>query len=327
MQQKRMSDREWIIRTLISALQVKPPEPIDKWIDDGALMLPSNTAEPGRYTLERTPYQRKILECLSPESPVQKVTLCTGAQIGKTTIEMAAMCYFIEEVPAPIGFIFSDDNNLKNFVKFKFDPLLNANPQIKALLKSEGRNSASSLTSKIFPGGFLKFASGKSDASLRSDSLRVVIFDEVDSVDISKESDPIPRLEKRTNTFGDSKKICLSSTPTDKGIIYGLLEESTYNKYFMKCPYCGSDITFELDMLHWQSNEAGVLVDAWMECPACGRRLNDGDKINMMDPANGAEWKPTNPTGDPLHQGFYLPSFYAPVGWLSWLSIAKEYVM
>ena len=323
---ERLTDRQWIIRTFIAALQIKPPAPIDKWVDSGALMLPANTAEPGRYSLDRTPYQRKILECLSPESPVQKVTLCTGAQIGKTTIEMAAMCYYIEEVPAPIGFIFSDDNNLRNFVKFKFDPFLNANPQIRSLLKSEGRNAANALTAKQFPGGFLKFASGKSDASLRSDSLRVVIFDELDAVSISKEGDPISRLEKRTNTFGDQKKICLSSTPSNDGLIYGILESSTYNKYFMPCPHCGGSIAFELDMLHWDLDSAGNVTSAWMECPLCGGRIRDSDKLTMMREDHGAEWRATNPNSDPLHQGFYLPAFYAPVGWLSWLSIAKEYV-
>lgn len=326
MMNNRLSDRSWIIRTFVDALKAEPPAPLDKWVDSGALMLPNNTAEPGRYSLERTPYQRKILEYLSPESPVQKVTLCTGAQIGKTTIEIAAMCYFIEEVPAPIGFFFSDDNNLRSFVKFKFDPFLNANPEIKALLKSEGRNSASTLTSKQFPGGFLKFASGKSDASLRSDSLRVLIFDELDSVKATKEGDPISRLEKRANTYGDRKKICLSSTPSNDGLIYGLLQSSTFNKYFMPCPHCGGDITFELDMLHWDSDENGNVLSAWMECPLCGGRIRNSDKVYMMKPENGAGWKPTNTKADPLHQGFYLPSFYAPVGWLSFTDIAKEYV-
>ena len=323
--QKAMADREWIFRTFMDALSIKAPEPIDRWIDSGALQLPSNSPEPGRYSLARTPYQRKILECLSPENPVQRVILCTGAQIGKTTIEMAAMCYYIQEVPAPIGFIFSDDENLKTFVKFKFDPLLNSNPGIKGLLKSEGRTSANALTSKQFPGGFLKFASGKSDASLRSDSLRVVIFDELDSVGASKEGDPISRLEKRTNTFGDQKKICLSSTPANDGLIYGLLESSTFNRYWMPCPHCGEHITFELDMLRWEM-EGDTVSRAWMECPACGAEIRNEDKLSMMLPENGAEWRPSNLKADPLNQGFYLPSFYAPVGWLSWKDIAREYV-
>lgn len=322
-----MTDREWIIETFLSYLVIKDPPPIDRWVDSGALMLPSNTAEPGLYSLARTPYQRRILQVLSPHDPTQRVILCTGAQIGKTTVELALMGYFIEEMPSPMGFVFSDEMNLKNFIKYKFDPFTAANPAIRSLLRSEGRTSGNSLTSKQFPGGFLKLASGRSDSSARSDSLRVLIFDELDAVAASGEGDPVTRFEKRTNTFGDSRKICLSSTPTNASTIYPALQASSFQKYYMRCPHCGEYMTFELDYLKWTVDAGSNVTDAWMECPRCGGRIDNDDKLSMMAVENGAEWRATNPNPAPLTEGFFLPSFYAPVGWSpSWREIAHDYV-
>jgi phage terminase large subunit GpA-like protein len=42
------------------------------------------SSEPGRWRTERTPYLREIMDCLSPASPVQRVALMKGAQIGGT---------------------------------------------------------------------------------------------------------------------------------------------------------------------------------------------------------------------------------------------------
>ena len=305
---------------------MKPKElmPIDEWVDKGNIMLPSNTAEPGIYSLERTPYQRQILKALSPDDPTQVVIICFGSQLGKTTMELCTMNHAIIENPSPIAFAFSDDGNLKNFVKNKFDPMLNANLAIKNLLRSEGRSSADSLSSKQFPGGFLKFLSGKSESSMRSDSVRLIIADEVDGMGTTKGGDVLSLLMKRTTTYGDNRKICMSSTPLNDGVIYGYLEDSTYNKYFVKCPECHSDMLFELDNFRW-SIEGSDITDAWMECPTCGRKIHNEEKLTLMDPSNGARWIPTNPKASRLKQGFYLPTFYAPVGWTSWKDIAEEY--
>lgn len=317
-------DFEWLRDTFYIAMKPKELMPIDEWVDQGNLMLPSNTAEPGTYTLERTPYQRQILKVLSPDDPTQIVIICFGSQLGKTTMELCTMNHAIIEHPSPIAFAFSDDGNLRNFVKNKFDPMLYANPKIKNLLRSEGRSSADSLTSKQFPGGFLKFLSGKSESSMRSDSVRLIIADEVDGMGTTKGGDVLSLLMKRTTTYGDNRKICMSSTPLNDGVIYGYLEDSTFNKYFVKCPHCHSDMLFELDNFRWKTNGSDI-EDAWMECPTCGHIMHNEDKLTMMDPANGAHWESTNPKASILKQGFYLPTFYAPVGWTSWKDIAEEY--
>lgn len=318
------ADHEWIRSCLAASFEPKEYLPIDEWVDKNNFMLPSNTAEPGKYNIDRAPYQRGILRAFSPDHPAKDIVLVFGSQMGKTTVENIVMCYYISESPSPILFAFSDEANLKNYVKNKFDPMLSANPKVRGLLKSEGKSSADSLTTKQFPGGFLKFLSGKSEASMRSDSARLVMGDEVDAWGYTKGGDPKQLLTRRQNTFRETRKMGLSSTPVNDGIINSYLEESTYRKYFVPCPHCGEMMTFELDSLHWKVQEdTNIVIDAWMECPHCKGRINNEDKLEMCGKGT---WVATNPKADPTYEGFYLPTFYAPVGWTTWRDMAQEYV-
>lgn len=129
-------DHEWIRLALAGAFEPREYMPIDEWVEKVDFMLPSNTAEPGRYDINRAPYQKMILHVMSPEDPARVIVLDFGSQMGKTTSEILGMSYYMRESPSPIGFGFSDDANLRNFVKAKFDPVLAANPEIRALLRS-----------------------------------------------------------------------------------------------------------------------------------------------------------------------------------------------
>lgn len=315
---------EWLKQFLIAVFEPKKKLSIPEWMTEKGVFLPSNTSEPGKMRLDRTPYMKEILEKMSPNDPTKEVVLVFGSQMGKTTIENAIMLYYMEEDPTPIAFAFSDDGNLRNYIKNKFDPMLAANSRIKNLLKAEGSSSADSMTSKIFPGGFIKFLSGKSEASMRSDSVRVVIADEVDGMGVTKGGDMRSLLRKRTNTFKDTSKICISSTPLNSSTIFQYLEESTYNRFYVPCPRCGEFITLSRDTLRWDCMEkTTVVTDAWMECPECHGKIRNEEKISMLPKG---VWKPKNEKADPSIQGYYLPSYYAPVGWLSWKDCAKELV-
>ena len=311
----------WYLETFLSLMQWHDIKPIDEWAGE-SINIPSNTTEGGRYDPERCPYQKQPMRNMSADSPVKMVILVWGSQTGKTTVEIIVMDSYIENDPAPMAFGFSDDKNLKEFIKKKFDPMLEANPNIKSRLKAMGgRGSGNTLTSKIFPGGFIKFLSGKSEASLRSDSVRIFFGDELDAWGITKGGDPIALATKRTNTFGDRRKLFFSSTPLNDSLIWDELQKSTNNHYMVPCPCCGKEFEFSMDTLRWSATN-DIVEEAWMECPHCGNIVRNEDKIEMLPKGR---WVATNPDADPLIQGYYLPAFYAPVGWVSFKDQAQEY--
>ena len=312
----------------LNLLEPARRQTIPEWASEN-FHLPSDTSEPGLYNPGRAPYQIAILEAMGPQSPTRQIDLCFGAQMGKTITEIIGMSYYSDPYPRAQGFAFSNEGELKSFVKTKFDPVMRANPLIKARFGQGARSTGDTVTEKLYPGGFLKFLAANTEASMRSYSVAVMTADEIDTypANVGGNGDPITQLTKRTNTFADTRKLIFSSTPAnDYSLILRLMEQSTYRKYFVPCPHCRQRFTFELEHFHYSTNEEGKEVtEAWMECPNCGYLIHNRDKTFMLDPGNGAEWRATNEGAPSEHEGFFLPSFYAPEGWLNWKQIAQEW--
>ena len=320
--------RRFINDTIITYLEPARRQTIPEWMSE-SFRFPSDTSEPGLYNPRRAPYQIAVLEAMSPQFPARQINLCFGAQMGKTICECGAMSYYADAYPRAQGFAFSNEGELKSFVKTKFDPIMRANPTIKAKFGQGSRSTGDTVSEKLYPGGFLKFLAANTEASMRSYSVAVMTADEIDTypANVGGNGDPIIQLTKRTNTFADTRKLIFSSTPANEySLILRLIEQSTYRKYFVPCPHCLKKFTFELEHFHYDTAEGGKEVtDAWMECPYCGYLVHNRDKTWMLDPANGAEWLPTNPDAPKDNEGFFLPSFYAPEGWLNWIQIAQEW--
>lgn len=329
-----MDDKEgvlskFIIDNLSSYFAPKKSVSVLDWAAKN-IYLPSDTAEPGKYNAERAPYQKEILERFSPDDPTREIFLLFGSQTGKTTIVQLAMLYYMKEIPSPQAFAFPNEGELKAFVKMKFNPILGANPQVRATLGRGLNNTGDTLTEKQYAGGFLRFVTTNVASNLRGYSVRVMICDEADAypVNVEGEGDPLDQLKKRQNTFEYSKKYAVTSTPVNHhSHIIDLIENSSYRKYFVPCPHCKELLTLEFEDFHYTTNDEGTFIkEAYFECPHCKGHIYENDKPWFMKTENGAKWIPTNPLAPPNREGYFLPSFYVPLGWLSWKSIAQEYL-
>lgn len=325
-----MASESWTFLTsqIVSLLEPAKRQTIPQWMAEN-FRLPSDTSEPGLYNPKRAPYQIEVLEAMSPQNPARQINLCFGTQQGKTLCEIGGMGYYSACYPRAQGFAFSNEGELKSFVKTKFDPMIRANPEIKRLFGQGSRSTGDTMNEKLYPGGFLKFISANTEASMRSYSVAVMFADEIDTypANVGGNGDPIDQLTNRTATFADTRKLIFSSTPAnDYSLILTQMEQSTFEKYNVPCPHCLQKMTFELEYFGYQTNEEGQeVIDAWMECPHCGYIIRNRDKTWMLDPDNGAKWIPTNPGAPPENRGFFLPSFYAPEGWVSWKQLAQRY--
>lgn len=318
------------IREGILAMLVPPRRlSVSEWAGE-TIRLPSDTAEPGFYNPDRAPYQREILDAAGPQSPTREITLVFGAQMGKTLTEMIVMAYYIKEVPMPQIFAFSDDGMIRRFVKTKFNPFLLSNPVINEQLGRGQKTKGDTLTEKQYAGGTLYFIPANVETKLRSSSAAIIIMDEEDTYDsnLQGNGDPVDLIKKRANTYHDRRKIMHSSTPLNgDSHILNNLDLSTHEMYYVPCPHCHASITLEWEYMKWETDASGKQVTkVWMECPECGKTIHNSDKTWMLDPANGAKWVATNPDAPPEQRGFFLPTLYAPVGWLGWQNIVQEYV-
>ena len=63
---------------------------VSEWADRHRMLSGKASAEPGPWRTDRTPYLKEVMDCLSTTSPVQRVVLMAGAQLGKTYVTPAS---------------------------------------------------------------------------------------------------------------------------------------------------------------------------------------------------------------------------------------------
>lgn len=199
------------------------PDPIltvSEWADAHRWLSKKSSSEHGQWRTARTPYLREIMDCLSTSSPVRKVVLKKGSQIGGTEVGNNLIGYVIDHAPGPMLVIFPTDKAYKRQVKQRIDPLIAESPRLADKVHNQkGRGTEQTLDSKSFPGGVLFMGSAKSASDLRSMPARVLFLDEIDAYDdqLKDEGDPVDLAERALRTFPSSYKEFVCSTPTAAG--------------------------------------------------------------------------------------------------------------
>jgi phage terminase large subunit GpA-like protein len=91
-----------IERAWREGLKPDPLLTVSEWADQYRVLSQRASSEPRRWRTERTPYLKEIMDCLSPGSPVQRVALMKGAQIGGTECGNCWIGYVIHQAPGPM---------------------------------------------------------------------------------------------------------------------------------------------------------------------------------------------------------------------------------
>lgn len=311
---------------LAAGLRREPELTVTEWADEHRMLSLAGSAEPGRWRTPRTPYLAKIMDCLSPSHPAQRVVVMAGAQVGKTECGNNWIGYVIHHSPGPMLMVQPTVELAKRVSKQRIAPMIEATPALRErVAEARSRDSGNTVQVKEFEGGLLIITGANSSAGLRSMPIRFLFMDEVDEYpgDVDGQGDPVALAEKRTSTF-PRRKILLTSTPTIKGLsrIEREYLASDQQRYFVPCARCG-----RLDYLTWGQPEhhriewdEGQPETARMCCP-CGGVTLEHEKVEVME---GGEWRATA-AGDRRTVGFHLSAIYSTVG-LSWAECAREFL-
>lgn len=301
------------------------PDP-DLWVDEWAdqyMRIPRETgaAEPGPYRTERTPYAREPMRCLSPGHPARRVVTMVASQLMKTQIALNWIGGCIHMAPANILMLLPSLGLAKR-VSGRVGKTIDATPVLRERVASpRSRDARNTMDTKEFEGGTLYATTAGSAANLAELAARYIYGDEIDrwDVDVDNEGDPIELAETRASTFGRNAKIYFSSSPTLKGAsrIADLFAQSDQRHYYVPCPHCGDYQTLEWENLKWTDDYRQVQY----LCCTCGSLIDEHHKGDML--ARG-EWR-AHTEGDGETVGFTLNALYAPLGWVSWLGLAKQY--
>lgn len=302
---------------------------VSEWADEHRVLAQKNSAEPGRWRTERTPYLRAIMDALSPEHPCEKVTFVAGTQVGKTEAGNNWIGHTIDVDPCPMMVVMPTSSLAKRWSRQRLAPLIADSPGIAAKVAAvRSRDEANTTLLKDFEGGMLVIAGANSAADLRSMPVRKLFKDEIDGYpfDVDGEGDPSALAENRTDTFA-RRKILETSTPTTAGFsrVWASFERSNQQRYWVPCPHCGEKQWLKWPQMKWDKDAAGEPLPKTARycCEHCGALIDEHNKTAMLA---GGEWRADKPLADPKHVGFHLSSLYSPLGWRSWASLVAQFV-
>jgi len=298
---------------------------VSEWSDRYRFLSGISAAEAGRYRTDRTPFLRKIMDCLSAFEPYRKIVVMKGAQIGFSEAACNFIGYVMHIAPAPTLFVQPTDMMIARLSKTRIDPLIFACPELASrVAEPKSRDGKNTINMKTFPGGVLIMTGANSGSGLRSMPARNLILDEVDAYpqDVDEEGSPIDLAIARTRTF-PNRKIMIGSTPTISGAsaIEREFLETDRNYYHVPCPHCGEKQRLVFENLKW---DEGKPETAAYVCVHCGCLIEERYKIQMFA---GGEWIPEAPekvNGEVI--GFHISSLYSPYGWQSWADIARQFL-
>jgi len=311
----------------LKGLEPDPLLTISEWADRYRFLPKESSAEPGKWRTDRFPFLKEIMDALSPQDPTHEVKLIKGTQIGGTEVGNNFLMAYMDLYPSPMLLMLPTEALLKKHRQMKLIPSIRAVKRLAKKIKpGKTKNDLGDNSMMEFPGGSLVYAYSNSTANFRSLSCRVVCLDDVDGFpeDVNDEGSPISLAKNRADSF-PNRKIYINSTPTIKGAsnIEKEYEDSDQREYFMPCPYCGEYIKFETEnfVYEWDEEKYELTSDVKYACPKCGSLIDEFYKNEML---KKGKWIPQNP-GHP-YKGYRLPSFYSPLGFLSWEKIFREYL-
>lgn len=255
---------------------------------------------------------------------IESISLCFGAQIGKTEAELNMIGYALHQTASPVMMVYPTDTIAKFASDKRVQPMIRSVEPL-ADMYDEGSKL---LELDFVNGNYMVLVGANSPSSLSSRSIKYLFFDEIDKYPAfsGKEANPIKLAEERTKTFVD-KKIVRVSTPTiESGNIWqSYMDANERKQYYVPCPHCGVSQTLKFKQIKWpeeHNDNADMIRDtAYYECEHCGERIYDKHKMEML---RSGEWRAVNKSQSKVRSvSYHLSSIYSP--WVTFGDVAYEF--
>lgn len=310
-----------LFKGIASVLKPSPKFTASEWANANVVLSTEDSAEPGKYSTDRAPYQKEMLDAVS-DPDVEKVVYMTGSQIGKTQLIKNVLGYFIDYFPSPIMFMQPTKDIAKEFSKTRIAPFIRDTKVLNDKMADvKSRDSGNTVLNKTFPGGYLTLVGANAPADLASRPIRVLLADEIDRYPASAgtEGDPLSLAEKRTNTFYNRKHV-YASTPLAKGTsrVEKLYLGGTQEVWHIKCPACGEYVYPSWDKFHADEDTGKY----YMACDHCGTLSEEFEWKKLY---SAGKWIAEAPENLKKYncRSFHMNAFGSP--WASWGKLQDKY--
>ena len=310
-----------------NAVRPSPPLTVDQWVesDEGLVLSERTSAIAGPMRLAVTPYLRFPLQQFTNPN-VERIGFCGPRQGAKSSFLHCLLGYIIDYDPGPTQILLPTQSKTKEISKDRIQPLIEDCPSLRKHLTDDADDFQ--LLAYTLDRLTVRFAWGGSDTSTKAHPIRYLLEDECSAIGHSA----CASAEESTKSYWNRKIIKVSTPehPTDEMWRYMGLEpknpdargeqlwwfsaweaksSTTVYWYYVPCLKCGKFILLEIPQIRWPQDCAIRDLDdnGWYECQECRRRINDGDKPEMIA---AGEWRTNNPGGKWI--GFHMNSLYPP---------------
>lgn len=241
------------------------------------------------------------------EKGVRKITVMGPTQLLKTELINNIVGYCISGAPRPLIVMQPSGKLAEAWSKDRLDPMVRDTPVLQGLLKDKrSKDGDNTILRKAFPGGVLTVVSSGSASDVASRPVSLVLMDEVDKYESTREGDPIKLLEERTDTFWNALTVRVCS-PTIKGASRIETEYllSDQREFHGKCPHCGEYEWLKWSQVKW--NKEDPEATAHYECSHCEKPWTETERLLAISRGKYIAQAPFNG-----HAGFHVNKIASP---------------
>jgi phage terminase large subunit GpA-like protein len=111
-----------LFRRIIKSVAPPPQVTVSQWAEQNRVLSSESSAEPGKWSNERAPYQVEIMDTVN-DPLIEKIVMMTCSQAGKNEINNNIIGYFIDIDPSPMMLIEPTLDLAEDYLKRRLDPL------------------------------------------------------------------------------------------------------------------------------------------------------------------------------------------------------------
>lgn len=259
------------ICSLTEVLRPQEELTITEWAEKN-MVLPAGSNESGHFRVSNMPFQKEIMDAIT-DPKVRDIVIMSSAQVGKTTIILCGIGYYVDHEPAVQMVVLPTLQTGERFSKTMLAKMIrNVKVLSDKISIGKAKDSDNTILLKQYAGGHIVVGGANSPASLAMMPIRIVWMDEIDRFPDSagEEGNPMKLAEKRAISFWN-KKFIKTSTPTIKGHsnVETEYNKGTMEEWCVQCPCCGTWQPYDFHQI--------VLDTISMTCVDCGEDIPERD--------------------------------------------------